>query len=368
MALDRAALGDDRVHDLRLPADAVRRADGALGADRPLRVIEIDERGREHIHVRVPEADDRADVAPVALKPVRQELFPGGEHLGDDVLAEVLVGVGVGLVLDQIPAQHLPVEDVDAHARKVALRVGGLFLEFVDKAVRPDVHDAEALRLIHRHLDDRDRAGSACLLVRAEHLVIVHFVHMVAREDEHAVGVIHLDEVHVLIDGVGRAGKPRPALPRALIRGQDVHAAVDAVEVPCLAAADVAVEQQGLVLCEHTDGVDAGVGAVGQRKVDDAVLAAERETGLGDLRREGVQPRALPAREQHGDTVFFQGMRSSFSPVANRSGASCGSTGFAQRPAAIGPTVGCGGSGGRGKPLTGVQLKRLMARSAPSRI
>ena len=337
MALDRAALGDDRVHDLRLPADAVRRADGALGADGPLRVIEIDERGREHIHVRVPEADDRADVAPVALEPVRQELFPGGEHLGDDVLAEVLVGVGVGLVLDQIPAQHLPVEDVDAHARKVALRVGGLFLKFLDEAVRPDVHDAEARGLVHRHLDDRDRAGRAGLLMRAEHFVIVHFVHMVAREDEHAVGVIHLDEVHVLIDGVGRAGKPRPALPRALIRGQDVHAAVDAVEVPCLAAADVAVEQQGLVLREYADGVDAGVGAVGQREVDDAVLAAERETGLGDLRREGIQPRALPAREQHGDTVFFQGMRSSFSPVANRSGVSRASTGFARGPAAMPP-------------------------------
>ena len=337
MALDRAALGDDRVHDLRLPADAVRRADGALGADGPLRVIEIDERGREHIHVRVPEADDRADVAPVALEPVRQELFPGGEHLGDDVLAEVLVGVGVGLVLDQIPAQHLPVEDVDAHARKVALRVGGLFLKFLDEAVRPDVHDAEARGLVHRHLDDRDRAGRAGLLMRAEHFIIVHFVHMVAREDEHAVGVIHLDEVHVLIDGVGRAGKPRPALPRALIRGQDVHAAVDAVQIPRLTAADVAVEQQRLVLREHADGVDAGVGAVGQREVDDAVLAAERETGLGDLRREGIQPRALPAREQHGDTVFFQGMRSSFSPVANRSGASRGPTGFARGPAAMAP-------------------------------
>ena len=325
------------MHDLRLPADAVRRADGALGADGPLRVIEIDERGREHIHVRVPEADDCADVAPVALEPVRQELFPGGEHLGNDVLAEVLVGVRIRLILGQILAQHLPVKDVDAHTGKVALRVGGLFLELVDKAVRPDVHDAEARGLLHRHLNDRDRAGGARLLVRTQHLVIVHFVHMIAREDEHAVGIIHLDEVHVLIDGVGRAGKPRPALPRALIRGQDVHAAVDAVEVPCLAAADVAVEQQGLVLREYADGVDAGVGAVGQREVDDAVLAAERETGLGDLRREGVQPRALPAREQHGDTVFFQGMRSSFSPVANRSGVSHASTGFARGPAAMPP-------------------------------
>ena len=311
MALDRAALGDDRVHDLRLPADAVRRADGALGADGPLRVIEIDERGREHVHVRVPEADDRADVAPVALEPVRQELFPGGEHLGNDIFAEVLVGVRIRLILGQILAQHLPVKDVDAHAGEVALRPGGLFLELVDKAVGPDVHDAEARGLLHRHLNDRDRAGSARLLVRTQHLVIVHFVHMVAREDEHAVGIIHLDEVHVLIDGVGRAGKPRPALPRALIRGQDVHAAVDAVQIPRLTAADVAVEQQRLVLREHADGVDAGVGAVGQRKVDDAVLAAERDAGLGDLRRERVQPRALPAGKQHGNAVFFQGMRAS---------------------------------------------------------
>ena len=191
---------------------------------------------------------------------------------------------------------------------------------------------------------------------------------MVAREDEHAVGVIHLDEVHVLIDGVGRAGKPRPALPRALIRGQDVHAAVDAVEIPRLTAADVAVEQQRLVLREHADGVNAGVGAVGQRKVDDAVLAAEGDAGLGDLRRERIQTRALPAGKQHGDTVFFQEMRASlFLRLQKKQGASHAGNGRAPTGGKR-PTVGCGGSGGRGKPLTGVQLKRLMARSAPSRM
>ena len=192
---------------------------------------------------------------------------------------------------------------------------------------------------------------------------------MIAREDEHAVGVIHLDEVHVLIDGVGRAGKPRPALPRALIRGQDVHAAVDAVQIPRLTAADVAVEQQRLVLREHADGVDAGVGAVGQREVDDAVLAAERDAGLGDLRRERVQPRALPAGKQHGNAVFFQGMRASLFLNSDCRKAR-GFPAMTGRAPAGGkcPTVGCGGSGGRGKPLTSVQLKRLMARSAPSRM
>ena len=127
---------------------------------------------------------------------------------------------------------------------------------------------------------------------------------MVAREDEHIVGVVHIDKADVLEDGVGRALVPRSAV-RALIRRQDMYAAVGAVKIPRLAGANVAVELQRAVLRQHAHGVDAGIGAVRERKIDDAELAAERHGGLCHVLCEHIEPAALPAGKQHGDTFFF---------------------------------------------------------------
>ena len=182
----------------------------------------------------------------------------------------------------------------------------GLLLELADGAVGAEVHDAEAGGLLHGDLNDRDRAGRLRLLMGAEHLGIVHLVDMVTGEDEHMIGIIHLDEVHVLIDGVGRAGEPGALFPGALIRREDVNAAVLGIEIPRLAAADIAVQTQRLILREHTHGVNAGVGAVGEREIDDAVLAAEGHVGLCHLGRECVEAGALSARQQHGNTGLFQ--------------------------------------------------------------
>ena len=102
---------------------------------------------------------------------------------------------------------------------------------------------------------------------------------MVAREHEHIFGVISLDEVDILIDGVRRALIPLGAL-YLLIGGEDVDSAVCAVEIPRLAVADVVVQLKRLILCEHADGVDAGVDAVGKRKVDYAVFAAVGNGGF----------------------------------------------------------------------------------------
>ena len=116
---------------------------------------------------------------------------------------------------------------------------------------------------------------------------------------------ILLDEVDILIDRVGGAGKPGAGLALRLIGGQDEHAAVGGVEVPGLAAGNVAVELERAVLRQHADGVDAGVGAVREREVNDAVFAAEGNAGLCHVLRQGIQARALPAGQKHGNTAFF---------------------------------------------------------------
>ena len=137
------------------------------------------------------------------------------------------------------------------------------------------------------------------LRVLAQHVGIVHLIDVVTGEYEHVFRVIVLDEADVLIDGVGRAGEPGAFLARALVGRQDENAAVGAVEVVGLAAAYVAVELERPVLCEHADHVYAGIRAVGEREVDNAVLPAKGNAGFCHVLRERVEPRALPAREEH---------------------------------------------------------------------
>ncbi len=113
---------------------------------------------------------------------------------------------------------------------------------------------------------------------------------MVARENQHIIGVVAVDEVHVLVNGVRRVLVPVGTSGRLIRRQQHAYAAVQAVQVPWLSVAYVFVEHKRLILCQDTDCVDAGINAVGEREINDAVLAAERNGGLCQLFGEGVQP------------------------------------------------------------------------------
>ncbi len=134
---------------------------------------------------------------------------------------------------------------------------------------------------------------------------IIHFIDMVAAEDENIIGPVRIDKIHVLIDGVGRALVPRTAVPLLDVWGQDMHPAIGAVQVPRLSVSDIAVELQRTVLGEHAHGVDARVDAVGQGKIDDAEFASEGDGGLGHMAGKHVEAASLTARQQHGHTFFF---------------------------------------------------------------
>ena len=220
------------------------------------------------------------DVLPVAGEAVGRHPLTVGQHGGDDVLAEVVGGLLVGLIGDEVLPQLLPVEDVDAHGGQVALGLFGLLLELVDHVVFVHVHDAEPGRLLHGDLHDRDGAGGVHGLVVLQHLLIVHLIDVVAGQDEDVVGVVQGDKADVLIDGVGGTLVPGALVPLLHIGGQDVDAAVGPVQIPGLAGADIAVQLQRAVLGQHTHGINAGVDTVTQGEVDDAVLAPEGDGGF----------------------------------------------------------------------------------------
>ena len=95
------------------------------------------------------------------------------------------------------------------------------------------------------------------------------------------------------------------AVPENQEGRENVNAAVGDVEVPGLAGTDVAVELERPILGQDTDGVDPGIGAVGQRKVDDAILSAEGNAGLCHILGQSIKTRTLPAGEKHRNTALL---------------------------------------------------------------
>ena len=83
-----------------------------------------------------------------------------------------------------------------------------------------------------------------------------------------------------------------------------MDAAMQTVQVPGLAIADILVQDEGLILGKDTDGINVGVDAVGQREIDDTIFTAERYCRFGELLGQRVQTRALTACQDHCDHFF----------------------------------------------------------------
>ena len=156
-----------------------------------------------------------------------------------------------------------------------ALGIGGLFLESDDAPVLVGFDHAELFRggsaAIHFDGGHGDvRAGRDVLL---EHLLVIHFVDVVAGKNEDVVRLLAADRVDVLVDRVG--GALIPVLRNAHLRRQDF----DEIAVPHErrpAAADVAVQAESLVLGENENAAQIAVEAIRKRDVDDSIDAAER--------------------------------------------------------------------------------------------
>ena len=93
------------------------------------------------------------------------------------------------------------------------------------------------------------------------HFGIVHFINVVARQNNHVFGVVPLYKGNVLIYGVGGAFKPlRPRF--GLIGRKYMYAAVRTVEIPRFAVTDILVEYKRLILRKHAYGIYTGVYAI----------------------------------------------------------------------------------------------------------
>src|SRR5699024_2806612 len=157
-----------------------------------------------------------------------------------------------------------------AHGSQVGLGVFGFFLEFVDAVILIGNHQAEAGRLAPGHFHNSHRELGVLLLVETQEVGVILLADLVAGQDDDVFGVIAVNERDILVDRVGRAFVPVGA-GGLLVGRQHVYAAVQAVQVPGLAVADVLIQDQRLILGQDAHRINVGIDAVGEREVDDTV-------------------------------------------------------------------------------------------------
>ena len=177
---------------------------------------------------------------------------------------------------------HVARVEVESGDGVGALGLGGLLLDGDGTALPVELHDAEALGVVHVVAEDR---GAARLGVLDGARQVAG--QAVAVEDvvaEHQGARLSADEV--LADGEGL----RQAVRRGLLRVGEVHAVARAVPEQALEVGQVG--RGG----DDQDVPDARQHEGGQRVVDHG-LVVDRQQLLGGHERERVQARAGPAGE-----------------------------------------------------------------------
>ena len=137
------------------------------------------------------------------------------------------------------------------------------------------------------------------------HERVVHFVDVVAGEDEAVLGFLGTNRVDVLENGIG--GALIPALRDALHGRKNLDELTEFTgddRTPALA--DVAIETEGLVLGEDVDLAEVGVDAVGKGDVDDAILPGKRYGRLGAVAGERKQTFAGSTGKQNTQRISHE--------------------------------------------------------------
>jgi hypothetical protein len=142
--------------------------------------------------------------------------------------------------------------------------VGGLGLleKPRDLTLFVDLDDTKARDLIGADGQGGQGHVRTGVFVLLEHLAVVHFVDVIAAEDDDVPGLFGADRVDVLVDGIG--GALIPVFADTLHRRQNLNEFAEFLSDGAGPAfADVAVERKRFVLGEDVDAAEVGVDAVG---------------------------------------------------------------------------------------------------------
>ena len=268
--------------------------------------------------VRFEKRANRTDVFPIAVEQMDVHLVRA-DRRGENFLAEVGV-VGLAEQVDE----HVAIEQVNAHARQTVAaftfdaasvdpgRIGVDEFEFFDRlrlfqealhatgVVQP--HDAELRGLLVIDRQGCNRHVGARLAMRDQHVVVVHVVQLIARQDQHMVDPGLLQIAQMLAHGIGRSLVPQLFFVGLLGRQDFDEAFAKRVEV--VGPANVAVQADRIELRQHIDAVHVAVQAVRQRDIDQPVLSGQRDRRFRTELGQRQQARAATASEHEGDNAI----------------------------------------------------------------
>ena len=132
-----------------------------------------------------------------------------------------------------------------------------------------------------------------------DHLLEVHPIELIAREDEDEVVAVLGKIRDVAAHGVGRALIPALVLHR-LLGGEHFDEAA-AERVKLVSVGDMPVQADGVELRQHEDPAETGVDAVGDRDVDQSIFTGDRYGGLTARLGQWKQARSSAAAEDQAD-------------------------------------------------------------------
>ena len=237
-------------------------------------VVKIEDRRNTHeVHVGFVVGVDSPDIAPVERflavfvdKVIREDAMLRNDAR-QDVLAEIVSGLGIFGIGKQDGYEELGIENVYAHGRvavrrfmRRSFRLGRFFLKAHDAPVLVGFDNAE----LFGGFGSGDFNGGhgnigAGFDVLFEHFRVIHLVNMVAGEDEDELGALAANRVDVLVHGVGRALVP--LLGHAHLRRENLDVFAKAHERRP-SSPDVSCEAEGFVLRENKDAPQPGIDAV----------------------------------------------------------------------------------------------------------
>ena len=192
----------------------------------------------------------------------------------------------------------------DAPANLLEPIARGLLLEGDDLAVAVELEESHRRRIVDRHRLRRDSDVGLPIDVRLDHLVVVHAVQMIAGKNQVVVGVVAHEVPRRLPHRVGRPLKPVRVVGRLLGR-EDFHEP-RTEQIHPVRLRDVPVERRRVELREDEDAPDVGVQAIADRNVDQAVLAADRDSRLRAMLRQRKQTRTLTAPEDEREHLVVR--------------------------------------------------------------
>ena len=134
-------------------------------------------------------------------------------------------------------------------------------------------------------------------MVELDHLLHVHPVDMVRAEDRNQIGVVILEQVEVLKNGIGGALVPALAHPHLGRNRSDKLVIQYSAELPSIFK--VLDQRLGAPLNQDVNRVNSRIHQIGEDEIDDPVLPAKRHCRFGALAGQRMQPAAEPSGHYH---------------------------------------------------------------------